>query len=91
MKQHGALSVSREDPCQGKGPVSHLSISSLEDGFPLQSLIVCGGRRGEGVGRSVGEHLLGRGAVQIGRTLTAGFGESEAVLGKPDSSRESWL
>lgn len=52
---------------------------------------VWGGGRGEGVGRSVGEHLLGRGAVQIGRTLTAGFGESEAVLGKPDSSRESWL
>lgn len=47
MKQHGALSVSREEPCQGKGPVSHLSISSLEDGFPLQSLIVCGGEGGE--------------------------------------------
>ena len=51
---------------------------------------VCGGR-GEGVGRSMGEHPLGRGAVQIGRTLTAVFGESEAVLGKPDSPRESWL
>ena len=34
--------MSREDLCQGKGPVLHLSISSLEDGFPLQSLMVCG-------------------------------------------------
>lgn len=57
----------------------------------VSDCVCVGGGKGEGVGRSVGEHLLGRGAVQIGRTLTAGFGESEAVLGKPDSSRESWL
>ena len=68
-------------PCTRVTLVSHLSISSLEDGFPLQSLMVCVWGRGAGavVGRSVGEHLSGRRSVQTGITLTAGFGGSEAL------------
>ena len=61
-------------PCTRVTLVSHLSISSLEDGFPLQSLMA-----GGVVGRSVGEHLSGRRSVQTGITLTAGFGGSEAL------------